>query len=308
MEGISKNSLDISCICKTNTRTERYETAQCKACLRYMHLICYDIPPYDDRLNFFECILCRVQKCDPFSELKKLVIEPFILPTNNQKIELNETFHLNRQQIEALQENAMQFMIFCTKIKIEKEEEFPYEWPSESITLLINGRLLPKFMIFSPIFLQISKEDCCLHVGPNTFAVRIPKENKENTYAKSVMGVCLIEKKEIKLIAKKVAAANRLSFPEAKKRYYSTEQADLEMLASFPIKDPLTLQLMFMPTRGEKCKHLSCFDLMNFLKFNFVGKTDLRWKCPICRKPTFINDLVVDLYLHKILKVFYWFF
>ena len=119
------------------------------------------------------------------------------------------------------------------------------------------------------------------------------------------MGVCLVAKKDIKLVAKELAKNNPLTFEEAKKMFSAFKENDLEVLTSFPIKDPLTLQLIFLPGRGKKCKHLSCFDLMNYLKFNAFNLTQLRWKCPICKKKILKNDLVIDLYLHKILKVWY---
>ena len=294
------------CICKNNDHSiiDRYQSVQCKTCLNYMHLICYDLPPYDERTKNFECILCRVQNCDPFSIISQILLRPFILPTNHQKIELNEYFQLTKNQVEDLQQEKIQLMIFCTKIKIQNEDDFPYEWPSDGLSVIYNGRLLPQYHIYYPFFVHVSQEDPLFHIGSNSLLIKIPKENKETIYAKSVFGVCLIMKKEIKDVAKELAKKNPLSLEDAKNKFESMKQKDIEILTSFPIRDPITIQLLFLPSRGMKCKHLSCFDLMNFLKFNAYNQTPLRWKCPICRKQVLMNELVIDLYLHKILKVF----
>lgn len=269
-----------------------------------MHLICYDLPPYDERNQNFECILCRVQNCDPFSQIIQILIKPFILPSNSLKIELNEYFHLTKIQTEELQQEKIYLIVFCTKIKIDKEDDFPYEWPSDSITLIYNGRQLTQYHIFYPLFIQSPKEDPWYHIGNNSLMIKIPKEGKDTIYPKSVLGVCLIRRKEIKEVAKELAKKNPLSEGEAKKKFMSLKQKDLEILNSFPIRDPLTIQLLFIPCRGAKCKHLACFDLMNFLKYNAYNKTQLRWKCPICKRQVLINEVVIDLHLHKIVKVY----
>ena len=294
------------CICRGNEHAviDRYQSVQCRTCFNFMHLICYELPPYDDRTKHFECVLCRVQNCDPFSEITQVLIKPFILPSNHQKVEVNEYFQLTKPQLEDLMAEKIQLMIFCTKIKIQSEEDFPYEWPSpEGITIIYNGKILPPYHLFYPVFIQPSKEDPIFHLGSNSLLIKLPKESKETLYPKSVLGACIIRKKDIKEVAKELAKKNPLTIEEAKNKFESMKQKDLEILTSFPIRDPITIQLLFVPSRGLKCKHLSCFDLMNFLKFNAFNQTPLRWKCPICRKQVLMNELVIDLHLHKILKV-----
>ena len=69
-----------------------------------------------------------------------------------------------------------------------------------------------------------------------------------------------------------------------------------------PIKDPMTSFILYMPARGYNCEHISCFDLMSFLSFNRINYTNMRWKCPICKSTLNSNELVIDLYLHRIVK------
>ncbi|XP_008180027.1 E3 SUMO-protein ligase PIAS3-like [Acyrthosiphon pisum] len=56
---------------------------------------------------------------------------------------------------------------------------------------------------------------------------------------------------------------------------------DGDMLVEFliaSIKDPLSKIRMKLPARGVDCKHLLCFDAIQFLQMNELKQT---WKCPI---------------------------
>ena len=46
------------------------------------------------------------------------------------------------------------------------------------------------------------------------------------------------------------------------------------------LKCPITYRKINIPARGHDCKHIQCFDLESYLKFN-VDKGN--WKCPVCK-------------------------
>jgi len=47
---------------------------------------------------------------------------------------------------------------------------------------------------------------------------------------------------------------------------------------------PITLTPLKYPVKGDNCKHLTCFDLQNYLVMNQKAKT---FKCPVCNLKTF---------------------
>ena len=61
---------------------------------------------------------------------------------------------------------------------------------------------------------------------------------------------------------------------------------------------PMTGEIMKHPGRGRNCTHVQCFDLKEFLKT--ATRTSM-WTCPICRAPTYVEDLVSSAAMRKIL-------
>eukprot|EP00045_Choanoeca_perplexa_P017851 m.268593 g.268593 ORF g.268593 m.268593 type:complete len:559 (-) comp17654_c0_seq2:12167-13843(-) len=60
-----------------------------------------------------------------------------------------------------------------------------------------------------------------------------------------------------------------------------------------------TYTRMKHPARGEGCKHIQCFDAINFLKMN---KRKPDWECPICMRPTPLNEIRLDAWTQDVLK------
>lgn len=58
--------------------------------------------------------------------------------------------------------------------------------------------------------------------------------------------------------------------------------------------DPISYTQMDLPSRGLNCLHKDCYDVSRFLLINKESESG-RWKCPICAKPTFKDDLIIDL-------------
>eukprot|EP00930_Biecheleria_cincta_P065298 TRINITY_DN5105_c0_g2_i5.p1 TRINITY_DN5105_c0_g2~~TRINITY_DN5105_c0_g2_i5.p1 ORF type:complete len:611 (-),score=192.66 TRINITY_DN5105_c0_g2_i5:7-1749(-) len=66
---------------------------------------------------------------------------------------------------------------------------------------------------------------------------------------------------------------------------------------------PVTLQRLETPVRGQKCRHLQCFDLKAYLISNMrMAAFNKRWFCPVCaivlRPPA---DLLIDMHMLQIL-------
>lgn len=56
---------------------------------------------------------------------------------------------------------------------------------------------------------------------------------------------------------------------------------------------------MKIPTRGNLCQHVECFDMMNFLAINEKSRG---FKCPIFRCSERCHGLVVDPVIYEVIR------
>jgi hypothetical protein len=120
---------------------------------------------------------------------------------------------------------------------------------------------------------------------------------KQNTY----LAVALMEKRPYKKVAIDYAAKKDEPI-DVSKNFYVNSTVDKDLVMETPkvsIVDSITKELMLIPVRGKKCKHLQCFDLMNYLKINMNVHGNVKWKCPICKGLVTINDIFLDKFLSK---------
>ena len=64
------------------------------------------------------------------------------------------------------------------------------------------------------------------------------------------------------------------------------------------VLSPMSGKLLKHPGRGRNCKHAQCFDLLEFLK---IATSTQMWACPVCRTPTYPEDLVSSAQMRRIL-------
>lgn len=61
---------------------------------------------------------------------------------------------------------------------------------------------------------------------------------------------------------------------------------------------PLGKMKMTLPCKATTCQHIPCFDASVYLQMN---EKKASWDCPICYKPAYFRDLVIDGYFKNIL-------
>ena len=72
-----------------------------------------------------------------------------------------------------------------------------------------------------------------------------------------------------------------------------------ESCLTIPLICPLSQGRISFPVRGEKCEHISCFDLDSYFKYErFVGT----WKCPVCNRDCPPEELYVDDIYRELLR------
>ncbi|XP_060856998.1 E3 SUMO-protein ligase PIAS1-like [Metopolophium dirhodum] len=84
-----------------------------------------------------------------------------------------------------------------------------------------------------------------------------------------------------------------------KELFTESMENDDDMLEDFlvaSVQDPFTNLRMNLPALGVDCRHLQCFDAIQFLQMNEQKQT---WKCPICKnKIKFENIVICEFFLN----------
>ena len=269
----------------------------CIRCKNSFHISCYDNPTIQILNNSITCIHCRLEIIEPYWSLSSdYLVVPQILPMNNP-VDLCFKIGIPAKDTEVIPKDS-KVVIFCTKLKSTMTNNFFYEWPSENFEIFLNGiPIAYEIYTFAYIdllyFIEIQERDgqCQLKIVC-----------KEKLPFNAVIGVAVAQTVEYKEIAKEIAHKNKLSMEESKRKYDELRQNDLEFSVGISIKDPMSSFTLYMPARGLYCDHISCFDLMNFLNFNKTNYNNSRWKCPLCKSVLNITEIVIDLYLYKIVK------
>jgi hypothetical protein len=70
----------------------------------------------------------------------------------------------------------------------------------------------------------------------------------------------------------------------------SKKESESDFL-TFSLLDTISNRLIEIPVRGQKCTHLQCFDLRNYLTTNTIVSGG-RWRCPCCELFVSVRDLV----------------
>lgn len=69
------------------------------------------------------------------------------------------------------------------------------------------------------------------------------------------------------------------------------------------LRCPVTLVRPTLPSRGQACRHLQCFDLEAYMVSNWRTRAfNNRWRCPVCDAELRPKDLRVDAFLQAILQ------
>ncbi|KAL1221939.1 E4 SUMO-protein ligase PIAL2 [Cardamine amara subsp. amara] len=62
---------------------------------------------------------------------------------------------------------------------------------------------------------------------------------------------------------------------------------------------PISRRRIKLPVKGQLCKHLQCFDFLNYVHINMRNPS---WRCPHCNQPVCYPEICLDQNMVKILK------
>jgi hypothetical protein len=101
-----------------------------------------------------------------------------------------------------------------------------------------------------------------------------------------------------KLYSEKFIPANVL-FSEWSAHLSRANDEELQVESSgLSLLSPLTLSRITTPCRSLGCRHLQCFDALDYLSLNEKCPS---WTCPLCNQPADFDSLVVDGYFLSLL-------
>lgn len=118
-----------------------------------------------------------------------------------------------------------------------------------------------------------------------------------------IMGTFLVKKLTTKELLQKLYDKEPKSSKDTKNDIIkSLADVDPELAATsyrFCLVCPLGKIRMEIPAKSTKCVHLQCFDARTFISMNEIKST---WKCPICHKPCFYDDLQIQSYFLEVVS------
>jgi len=282
------NTTTLNCICKSKS-SNAFDIVKCSFCDAEAHASCYEIYSQEAKKTFL-CFNCRMEHNNPFIEFEQALITPICFYSSDT-IQQEIPFHISPAMLSLIKDKKTHSIVAVfTKVVYENPKyiEIP---GNTNISMLLNSKPLQ----------LLPRRDACLDSflleGKNILGIATSK-----LPSKCIVGVFYGKKIDCKDIAKKILKLpSQPSLEEAKRNFESIRFRELEVLAAFPLKDPITNKIMLFAARGSKCRHLQCFDLVNFLKF-YQNPTEKYWQCFCCKNIAPWRDLRVDQYVYTILK------
>uniref|UniRef100_A0A5S6PZR5 SP-RING-type domain-containing protein n=1 Tax=Trichuris muris TaxID=70415 RepID=A0A5S6PZR5_TRIMR len=172
-------------------------------------------------------------------------------------------------------------------------------WPhNASIQIVVNGTPVIVRQIDRPLYIK----NLC-QPNKNTLQVAVQQCCCSHLFMLSLISRPHVERVLSNLVRRKLLPVE-LAIEKIKRSFMPAEVAasqisDVEHLSTtISLKCPFTMTKMSLPARCNDCRHIQCFDLKTFL---VVNKDRLHWQCPICARPTTVENLEIDQYVWGIL-------
>ncbi|KAL7587619.1 hypothetical protein Lser_V15G36349 [Lactuca serriola] len=315
----------VRCPCGSSLKTEFMIQCADPQCHVLQHIPCVIIPlesteetPPVSSQHY--CEICRIDRCDPFWKSLAHPLCPVKLSVSNvlddgesQLLQNVETsFQITKANVHLLEKSGYDVQAWC--ILLNDNVPFRMQWPQYpdlkvngipvktinrpgSKTLGANGRddgpSISVFLVEGHNTISLSGSDgrpFCLGVRLvkqrtiQQVISMIPNEQEGESFTEAVSRVC-------RCIGGGMAAAN------------DDSDSDLEVIAdnvTINLRCPMSGCRMKTAARFKGCIHLGCFDLHTLVQINQRSR---KWQCPICLKNYSLEDIIIDPYLNRIVKM-----
>ena len=278
------------CICSKKVSQDEVDIIKCEKCALTMHHKCYT-GNSNDKLepNDSLCITCTVNKINPFESVDAPYLNPVILPrkpslkTGN----ISGNFVLSEEIIKKVKKDGnYKVFLYCVLHDSTFQSEKGYIWP-ENFEISFNTHKMK----------QNNNEplELTLYVKSSSNNILFSYKQLNKDYILFVLGTKQVSPKQLH---DSLEQCRQYSIEECKVLICNIlKKSEIEK-ENLSLKCVYSLAIMDIPVRGNRCMHIGCFDLLNYL--TCCKKTKI-WKCPICKKITYYKDLIIDNYIKSII-------
>ncbi|XP_071685770.1 E3 SUMO-protein ligase SIZ1-like [Rutidosis leptorrhynchoides] len=315
----------IRCLCGSPLKTESMIQCVDPQCHVLQHISCVKIPmKYTEEAlpasSQHYCETCRIDRCDPFWKTLSYPLSPVKLNRGSsitddglQPIQTVETsFQITKPIVNMLENAGYGVQAWC--ILLNDNVPFRMHWPQYP-DLKVNG--IPVKTIDRPVSKMLGangRDD-----GPSISMYLVDGINKVSLCGSDArtfcLGVRLVRQRTFQQVISMIPSEKEgESFNEAVARVCrcigggvvaanDDSDSDLEVIAdnvTINLRCPMSGRRMNTAARFRRCIHLGCFDLDTFVQINQRSK---KWQCPICLKNYALEDIIIDPYLNRIVKM-----
>lgn len=244
---------------------------------------------------------------DTITELIKpagLISDGVLGRVNESRVEFKLT--IEQANLVGMSESKQILLRFCYLDETsEQDDNFPPD-----VTVLVNGfHLALPAAISNPNkpnvppkrpgqYLEITKLCKICPFLSNAIDVKWYVDSQEPSRS-YVVNVIVVEKIEADVLLDRIKERG-LSDPESTKKFIvdsDNEVATMNLQSSLVC--PLGKMRMTMPCKSINCQHITCFDARFYLQMN---ERKASWTCPVCYKPAYYRDLMIDGFFMDILS------
>lgn len=301
----------MNCLCslltsKNKNKNDFNLTCRNLLCGRKFHSECLLIK--EENLEreklIFECPCCVIEKNDPLTETKSILISPFVMNSTTQQRLIID------QKTMDLISNDPNLGVVVKCLKIDGKNNNEHTWLDSGDLYLNNSKILDFKPLPNNSALKKRKDEKFftrdnLLVGINILKFNFIKPSHRQIYsvrfnekACYVVGVFLAKRLSLEVLLTKLKKDNVRDIEEGRKEIKKNldqtntfDQALSLDKITVSFVDVFDLQLIKTPAKGKYCQHLQCFSLDNFLK-SMENTFPKKWKCPICKTKCF--DIIIE--------------
>lgn len=223
----------------------------------------------------------------PFHDQLFELISPGLISNGSAELEFSLT--INQADTIAMSPDVKHILLRFCHIN-DPEDQFPV-----GCTILVNGA---KIIMTSqpnarPAYIDITKYVKLCPYLQNIITVQWTEHNKPY-----VINAIVTEKVGVDILIQRIKDRG-LSDPEKTRQLIvdsDNEVATTNLQSS--LNCPLGKMRMTMPCKSSQCQHIPCFDALCYLQMNERKES---WICPICYKPAYYCDLMIDGFFMDIL-------
>lgn len=247
----------------------------------------------------------------PFYDQICEIIRPAGLISDEVVGRLNEsqvkfTLTVDQADMVAMSLNTKQILVrFCyLDTSCEQDDNFPPD-----VQLLVNGQIIvlppaisnpnkPNLPAKRPgQHVDITKQCKLCPYIPNEVDIKwfVDPIEPKRSYALTII---IADRLNSNTLLKRIQSRG-LSDPQETKKLIV--DSDLEVATTnlqSSLLCPLGKIRMSLPCKSIKCHHIPCFDALVYLQMN---EKKASWICPICYKPAYFSDLMIDGFFMSIL-------